>query len=208
MSIQKTWGRILFIMIQSLFVLAILFQSKQGGILVYKHGANVETVRTLRHSSSEITANNKKMGEHLKALEMENSQLKQKNQALAKSISNLDALKKKAEETAANAKRDANMTMSTAQKEALKLFNESKIKADTLLSNSKKEAETLLNNSKKEAEALSISSKEEAKTLLSDSKKEADASLLRSKNEAATILRKSKMKQQISSLKPIEQLKL
>ena len=194
MSIRKTWGRILFILMLSVFVLGILYQAKQGGTLVYKYGANVETVRTLRNSSSEITADNKKMLEDLKVLQKENTQLKQKNQALSKSINGLATLKEEAKEAKSIAKKDANITVVNAQKEANKLLNESHIKAKTLLDNSKEEAAKISNESNAKAKTLLDNSKEEATKISNESNAKAKTLLDNSKEEAAKILNESNAK--------------
>jgi len=173
MTIRQTWGRMLFILILSVFVLGILFQSKQGGILVYKYGANIETVRTLKDSTSEITANNKKMDEHIQTLKKEISQLKEKNQVLSKSLNGLDTMKKQAEDSLTNAQKNAKSTLNHAQKDANLTVSKAQEKAEKLLNDSNITAESLLINSKKEAQEILLTANTKAKNIIKKANEQA-----------------------------------
>ncbi len=47
MAIKKWWMKLIYLLILTGFVAAVLYQGKEGGELVYKHGANVERVKAL-----------------------------------------------------------------------------------------------------------------------------------------------------------------
>ncbi len=47
MAIKKWWMKLIYLLILTGFVAAVLYQGKEGGELVYKHGANVQRVQVL-----------------------------------------------------------------------------------------------------------------------------------------------------------------
>ena len=47
MALKTWWMKLIYLIALVAFVAAVLFQGKEGGELVYKHGANVEKVKTL-----------------------------------------------------------------------------------------------------------------------------------------------------------------
>ena len=75
MAIRKTFGRILFILILLGFIAATLFQGKEGGELVYKHGANIEKV-------ADIASDGDDAKEELEEAEEKLSELQEKYDAL------------------------------------------------------------------------------------------------------------------------------
>ena len=75
MAIRKTIGRVLFIVILGGFIAATLFQGKEGGELVYKHGANIEKV-------VEMSSDGDDAKEELEEAEEKLSELQEKYDAL------------------------------------------------------------------------------------------------------------------------------
>ena len=69
MALRKTFGRILFILMLGGFIAATLFQGKEGGELVYKHGANSEVVIDMKDSATDATEEQEELTENLEELQ-------------------------------------------------------------------------------------------------------------------------------------------
>ena len=114
MVIRKVWGKIFFILILSGFILGTLYQGKEGGDLVYKHGANVKVVNDLKSSASEVKDSESKLKENLESLKSKNSELEKKNQKVTEELSKMEKLKKEADEALEKAKKEADSALSKA----------------------------------------------------------------------------------------------
>jgi len=75
MAIRKNVGRIFFILVLLGFIVATLYQGKEGGELVYKHGANIEKVADMSSDGDDVK-------EELEEAEEKLSELQEKYDAL------------------------------------------------------------------------------------------------------------------------------
>ena len=114
MAIRKTWGKILFIFILSGFILGTLYQGKEGGDLVYKHGINVKVVNDLKDSASEVKNSESKLKENIETLKSKNSELEKKNKEVSEELNKMETLKNDAENALNNAKKEAKSALSKA----------------------------------------------------------------------------------------------
>jgi len=103
MAIRKTFGRILFILILLGFIAATLFQGKEGGELVYKHGANIEKV-------ADIASDEDDAKEELKEAEEKLSELQEKYDALKEETPVVEEEKKEESESNETASSETNST--------------------------------------------------------------------------------------------------
>lgn len=83
MVIKKTIGRILFILLLIGFIAVTLYQGKEGGELVYKHGANSAAIADIKSDSEDLVEEKEELQEKLETLQEEFDALKEKQVATA-----------------------------------------------------------------------------------------------------------------------------
>jgi uncharacterized membrane protein len=93
MAIGKTFGKVLFILILGGFIAVTLKQGKEGGELVYKHGANIEAVADVKSELEDAIEERDELQESLDEAK-EEAKAKAKVEVVAPKVESVEAPKK------------------------------------------------------------------------------------------------------------------